>query len=205
MTKDPFERYNTEPEYFLKGENEPASLQRIDARIESARRGDPKVPLLRWLTIGAAAILLAVLINDIAKQPEAPAMADRFFEPLPNYVTLQTRSSETADNEVYELYEKEEYSLFIRSLQRSNDLDPLDSLYLGISYAATGDWEMAQATFASISYSLPEEYRPSRDWYLGLSLCAAGQVDEASELLEKISAGKSSYANRASELQEALR
>ncbi len=88
MTKDPFERYNTEPEYFLKGENEPASLQRIDARIESARRGDPKVPLLRWLTIGAAAILLAVLINDITTQPEAPAMQHSFLYTQTNLVCL---------------------------------------------------------------------------------------------------------------------
>lgn len=205
MTKDPFDRYNTKPEYFLKGESEPASLQRIDARIESAGRGDPKVPLLRWLTIGAAAILLAVLINDVARKPEAPAMADRYFEPLPNYVTSQTRGGGASHNDVYELYDDEEYRSFIRLLQPSNDLDPVDSLYLGISHAAIGDWKLARTTLESIGSSLPEEYRPSRDWYLGLALCATGDVDEASQLLEKIGAGKSSYADRANELYEALR
>ena len=205
MSKGPFEKYNTKPDYFLKGESEPESLERIDARIQGMRRGNPKVPLLRWFMIGAAAIFLAFLVNDVFFQPTEGTMAAKYFEPMPNYVTSVQRGTVQQEKELYANYDKGNYAEFIAGLKDAGEANAVDSFYLAVSYCGLEQWQEADRVLSQLQGSIPQEYRPAYGWYRSLALLGMDRVEDATVELESVARGRSVYAGEAAELLDALR
>lgn len=202
MSQDPFDQYKNKPSHFLRGESEETSLERINARLEGQAKRNPVMPLLRWISIAAAAVLLLFVGKVFVFPSSADGMAQAFFEPFPNYANPTLRGQ----NDLNDPYTHYDRGVFDKAAQAFNgtQMSSVDSLYYGIALCGDGQWEDAQNVLSSIS-QLQGEYTPARNWYLSLALIEAGSKAEAQELLLELSAGNSSFSSNAEELLRALR
>ncbi len=202
MSTDPFGQYKNRPSHFLRGESEETSLERINARIDRSAKRNPAVPLLRWTSIAAAAVLLLFIGKVFLFQTDNTGMGVAFFEPFPNYEEPSLRGADNA-TEAYRHYDLKEFDLAV-DMFRKMSMSRTDSLYMGISLCAAGEWGSAESVFRSLG-EMAGQYESPHQWYWALSLLETDRQEEAQVLLDTLSTGNSSFAGDAVELTRALK
>ena len=202
MKNDPFQRYSTKQTHFLKGEGEGHSLERIDGRINTIVKGNPRMRLLRWVSIAAAAILLLVVGKVFIFDQGAGGMGQAYFEPYPNYAEPVLRGAEQGKSP-YTAYDEQNFEEAV-ALFGNRGLAVLDSFYLAISLCGVGDWDSALPLLSAHTL-ISQEFVSARQWYYALALIETGGTDAGQVQLRQLADGDSEFSETAAELLRALK
>lgn len=150
----------------------------------------------RYLLYGGVALVLIfiglVFVRPLFLKPDPEALYLSYFEPFPNMIAPDVRSSETPvdTEEAFRLYDTGRYELAARrfhtlALTGTEDYLPF---YEGISQLAAGNASATIALWEKIIFkdeAVPME--TYRRWYLALAYLKTGQKEKAVKELDQLS------------------
>lgn len=167
-------------------------------------------PVWRYAVAAGVAVLIAVGLYFSLKpaDPNYAQLAENTFTPPQS--PFLVRDSSNANQPLLlgaEAYERGDYIEAIRQWQQVNDENPRKdeaNLYLGISWLANGDGSKATEMLVPLVQHPRPEISQSAAWYLALSWLSLDQPDQATSLLDSLSAGGGSMGLRAQQLLDQM-
>ncbi len=208
MSESPFPNSDQPSEFFLPGENEKQSLERIRKRIDQIESlPAAKKKFWQWVLIGAlvlAALSLGLFIKTKSVVVENPPMAELYFKSYPNYVTDIKRGEQDPDvSDAYAAYENNNFEQAVKEFERLVSLTPEDQLYYAISLQGVKKWSSSFEALSQLD-DLKNEFHDARDWYMSLSMIAIGNEEAAKLILTRLSDSNNFFSESARELLDKL-
>lgn len=122
-----------------------------------------------------------------------------YFEPLPDAITSRDEG-DSLTQIAMSFYNRGDYQAAIPILQQLSESHvPLASLYLGISYMGTGDYDSARLTWQNLA-NTEQLYPNTILWYSALTDLALNEGPVAQEKFKELVAQETSFNKEAQEI-----
>jgi tetratricopeptide (TPR) repeat protein len=179
---------------------------------ETAHVRKPAVRTVSWQAWTAMAVAATVLITlgfyYLKPQSEMPTLSlfDSYYQPYPNVVMPAVRGTLDDSSSLavaYQAYERGEYAKASKLLANLPEKDASVHFYLGQCYLASGETDLAVASFVTC-LDAQGPFLSQSQWYLALAYLKKGDLRLAQETLEKVIQRRDSYSPKAEALLKQL-
>jgi tetratricopeptide (TPR) repeat protein len=164
-----------------------------------------RIAALFILALTAGAILKITLFNG----DNAMRLYKKFYTTYETDMVMRSSNASLLNLDKAILnYSQGHYTDALRSFDVLVKSDPVNYLawfYKGLTCLETGATQEALASFKAIPETWDSSFQEHRDWYLGLALLRAGNLNESAALFKKISEENGFYDQKAEEILKKLK
>lgn len=177
-------------------------LTTIHNQYQNKKPTVKRINTVQYLAVAASFAIFVIIGLSVFFYNSAPSAQELFvqhFEPYPNLVSVRGES-ESSFQKGMQLYSNEKYEEAITVFSKLDD-NTVVSFYLGVSYLATNQLELATTTLQK-SLQTNQPYKEQTRWYLALSYLKSNNLLQAREQLRSIQQSEYHYKEASNILKE---